>query len=76
MNNTKENLIEGAWYWVIPTLDPDCEDQPWMNDWQVARYAGKGYWNCAGIDEPTDWPMKAIGDQVVPTVEMSQRGNN
>ncbi len=67
--NVKDRLTElkkGSFYWVVPVNDPDYEEE-WEMAIQPARYRGDGLWDCLGIYEGArDWPMKFIGDEVVP----------
>jgi hypothetical protein len=59
-------LREGAFYWVIPAVDAGLEDD-WEGNLQPARYAGMwaGWpcWHCLGIDGPSTWPMRFIGEE-------------
>ena len=68
---TEETELEvGAFYWVIPANDPDTENE-WEKHVQPARFYGRAdddgrlFWNCLNIQDPSDWPMKWIGDKIV-----------
>lgn len=60
---TGRTLEIGAFYWVIPVLDPDT-DEEWEHGEQPARYAGAGKWNCLNIDGANDWPMRYVGPRI------------
>ena len=62
-------LKVGSFYWVLPVLDVDT-DKEWVNEPQPARFAGRktdgtGLWDCLGLDETSDWPMRWIGKEIV-----------
>jgi hypothetical protein len=63
MDETK--LKVGSFYWMLPVLDPDTDNQ-WENEPQPARYEGDGKWTCLGIDGISDWPARWIGDEITP----------
>lgn len=58
-----QELEIGAFYWVVPTLDPDT-DAEWEAKEQPARYAGGGKWNALGIEGDSDWPMRWVGNKI------------
>jgi hypothetical protein len=61
--DAEKQLKIGSFYWVIPTLDPDA-DEEWEHEAQPARYAGDGKWNCLNIDGKNSWPMRFIGHEI------------
>lgn len=77
MVNDKK-LIPGAFYWVIPEVDPDAEDrdlwQPgleWQDEIQPARFngwnaAGQMLWSFMGFDGSSDWPVVWVGEAIAP----------
>lgn len=65
---SRDQLIVGRFYWVMPTLDPDAEGE-WESGMQPARFAGRNaegglLWNCLAIEGVSDWPMKWIGKEI------------
>jgi hypothetical protein len=66
----RADLVVGAFYWVLPVFDPDT-DLDWQNEVQPAsRLAGRSddgslLWDCIGLDEPSDWTMRWIGERIV-----------
>ena len=71
-----KQLIVGAFYWVIPEVDPDAEDrdrcdagQEWQDEIQPARFdgwndAGEMLWNFRGFDGSSDWPVLWVGEEI------------
>jgi len=67
----REDLVEGAYYWVLIALDPDAIE-PWENEEMPARYAGNGAWyyiNQEGAVSEADWAVRWIG----PRIEHNRR---
>jgi hypothetical protein len=60
---TLDQLKTGAYYWVIPTLDPDIVEK-WETEPQPARYVGNGKWQSLNIEGSSDWPMRFIGGEI------------
>lgn len=78
---SNKQLVVGAFYWVIPEVDPDAEDrdmcdssQEWQDEMQPARFngwnvAGEMLWNFIGFDGSSNWPVLRIGEAIaVPIV--------
>jgi len=64
----EEDLIPGHFYWVIPVLDPDA-DEEWESELQPARFIGSDgqggwLWHCLNIEGASNWPMRFIGDEI------------
>ncbi|WP_342152294.1 hypothetical protein [Methylorubrum sp. SB2] len=59
-----DNLKVGAFYWVLPVLDPDTEET-WWNDCMPARYAGNGQWWYLDHEGVSDWPVRWVGPEIV-----------
>jgi len=69
-------LIPGAFYWVIPEINPDAEDrdlcdpgQAWQDEIQPARFngwnaEGEMLWNFMGFDGSSNWPVLWIGEAI------------
>jgi hypothetical protein len=57
--STDRRLRAGAFYWVIPTFNPDAE--LWVNERMPARFVGYVdgalTWNFLGKDGVSDWPV-------------------
>lgn len=65
----ESDLKEGSFYWALPVLDPDT-DKAWVNEYQPARFAGRRedgtlLWDCLGLEETSDWPMRWIGPEIM-----------
>lgn len=58
-----ENLIEGAFYWVLIAIDPDAK-YDWENERMPARYNGNGRWCYLGMKEVSDWPVRWVGERI------------
>lgn len=84
MVNDKQ-LIPGAFYWVIPEVDPDAEDrdlyepgQEWHDEIQPARFNGwnangEMLWNFLGFDGSSDWSVPWVGEAIEVPVAPPQR---
>ena len=64
----KSELVSGAFYWVVPTLDPDT-DEEWELEKQPARFIDHEgecgeRWHCLNIDGPSEWPMRWVGPRI------------
>lgn len=62
------DLIVGAFYWAMPTLDPDNREC-WEYFCQPMRFHGKNedgnlMWHCIAFADPSDWPMRWIGPRI------------
>ena len=65
----RSTLIPGAFYWVVPALDPDA-DFAWERCTQPARFVGfdaegREMWNWLGIEGVATWPAIWIGPQLI-----------
>lgn len=85
MTNGKQ-LIPGAFYWVIPEIDPDADDrdqwqpgQEWQDEMQPARFngwnaAGEMLWSFMGFDGSSNWPVLWVGEEIeLPIGRMHSR---
>ena len=66
----RTELIVGHFYWVMPDSDLDGNEE-WEHDVQPARFAGlneKGnqLWHCLNLEGSSDWPMRFIGNEIIP----------
>ena len=73
-------LIVGRYYWVVPEPAPVANSE-WEDGLQPARFVGRDsngapLWTCVGLDGPTNWPMRWIGNQLRgPTKEVEGQLN-
>lgn len=69
-------LRVGAFYWVLPVMDPDTPaGMGWMDEEQPARFAGRNakgklLWHVLALEgdeahDASSWPMRFIGDEIV-----------
>lgn len=58
-------LIEGRFYWVKITLDPDAE-YDWENQWMPARYGGENKWFFLNLKGKSDWPVSVLSEICPP----------
>lgn len=62
------DLIVGKFYWVIPVLDPDANEE-WEHHIQPARFAGykdsKPLWHMLNVEGSIDWPMRFVDGPIM-----------
>lgn len=66
----RDDLIVGAFYWVMPANDPDLVEA-WEFYTQPARFHGRDAvtgelrWQYIGVEGPSTWSARFIGPRIV-----------
>lgn len=62
----ERELVAGAFYWGLITLDPDADE--WENEPMPARYVGGGIWSFLATEGDSAWPVRWVGEQIKPAM--------
>lgn len=62
-------LIAGRFYWAMPVLDPDT-DEEWERHEQPVRFSryredSTPLWHCLNVQGESEWPMRWVGSEIV-----------